>query len=102
MKFTLIAVAASLLFTSSVSRAATIALTNSDALNSTSFNTGLNWANGAAPSGGNAYQTAAFRLRTPANTTPITFAGSSLEAQSGGGELRIKTAATVTINSFIL
>lgn len=81
--------------------AATIALTNSDALSSTSFNTGLNWANGQPPGPGNAYQTVAFRLRTPNNTTPLTFAGDSLEVQNGG-DLRIKTGATITINNFIL
>jgi hypothetical protein len=86
MKLKLIGAAVLLCFATSVSRAATIALTNTDALNTTSFNTGLNWANGVAPIGGNAYQTATFRLRTPANTTPITFAGTSLEAQSGGGD----------------
>jgi uncharacterized repeat protein (TIGR03806 family) len=85
-----------------VSRAANIALTNTDAINTTSFNAGLNWANGVAPTPGNNYLTAGFRLRTPANTTPITFAGDSLEIQGGGGELRLKTGAAVTINNLIL
>lgn len=96
---TILAILASQMFNL---RAANIALINTDAINTTSFNTGLNWANGAPPSAGNAYLTATFRLRTPANTTPITFAGDSLELQSGGGELRIKTGATVTINNFIM
>src|ERR1051325_3723401 len=79
MKSLLIAAAMFLTFEPSALDAATIVLTNIDAINTTSFNTGLNWANGVAPTAGNAYQTAVFRLRTPANTTPITFAGDSLE-----------------------
>jgi uncharacterized repeat protein (TIGR03806 family) len=102
MKTALITAAAVLAFELSPLPAATIALVNSDALNTTSFNAGLNWANGLAPTAGNAYQTATFRLRTPANASDITFAGDSLEVQSGGGELRHKTAATVTIDHFIL
>ena len=69
-------------------RAVTLVLTNSDVLGSSSFNSGLNWANGAAPGAGNAYQTSVFRLRSPAAATPVIFAGSSLEVHSGGGDLR--------------
>lgn len=84
-----------------ISQAATIALNVGDALNTTSFNTVGHWVGGAAPTSGNAYQTAAFVLRTPANATSIAFAGDSLEIQSFGA-LRGKTAATVTITNLIL
>jgi uncharacterized repeat protein (TIGR03806 family) len=77
-------------------------MNGSDAINTTSFNTGLHWTGGAAPAGGNTYQTSTFLLRTPSNNIPVTFAGDSLELQSGGGELRIKTMAPVTINNLIL
>jgi fibronectin-binding autotransporter adhesin len=73
----------------------------SDAAGTSSFNSGLNWSGGLAPEPGNTYQTAAFILRTPQNTTSITFLGDSLEVQSGGN-LRIKTAATVTITNLIV
>ena len=82
-------------------RAATIAMNASDAINTSSFNTGLHWAGGAVPQPGNAYQTAAFLLRTPQNAAAISFAGDSLEIQTGG-TLRDKTAATVTITNLIL
>jgi autotransporter-associated beta strand protein len=81
--------------------AANIALIATDPIGSTSFNTGLNWANGVAPASGNAYQTAAFLLRTPPNSTSAVFAGDSLEVQSGGN-FRIKTAATITVANLIL
>ncbi len=81
--------------------AASIVMSASDAINTSSFNTGLNWTGGAVPVGGNAYQTAAFLLRTPVNATAIAFAGDSLEIQTGGS-LRDKTAATVTIANLIL
>jgi beta-glucosidase len=80
---------------------ATIALNASDALNTSSFNSGLHWTGGAAPAAGNAYQTAGFLLRTPQNATSVSFPGDSLEVQSGG-TLRQKTAATVTITNLIL
>ncbi|HZI32115.1 MAG TPA: autotransporter-associated beta strand repeat-containing protein, partial [Candidatus Binatia bacterium] len=82
-------------------RTATIVMTGSDGFGATSFNTGLNWSNGQPPAGGNAYQTAAYLLRTPANTADIAFAGDSLEIQNGG-ILRDKTAAAVTIANLIL
>ena len=78
-----------------------IVMDASDALGSSSFNSGLDWTGGAASVAGNAYQTASFLLRTPANTTSIAFAGNSLEIQSGG-DLRDKTAATVTVTNLIL
>ena len=95
-------VALALLAGAEISRGATIALNALDAVNTTSFNTGLHWPGGAAPTNGNAYQTATFLLRTPTTNTPVTFAGDSLEIMGGGGGLRIKTIATVTINNLIL
>ena len=83
-------------------RGATIALNAGDAVNTTSFNTGLHWTGGAVPVAGNAYQTATFLLRTPTVNTPVAFAGDSLEIMSGGGELRLKTIAPVTITNLIL
>ena len=83
------------------SPAATITMNASDALNTSSFNSGLHWNGGAAPTAGNAYQTVNFLLRTPANASDIAFAGDSLEVQNGGS-LRDKTAATVTITNLIL
>lgn len=89
-----------LLVGAGLSPGATIALTNSDALGTTSFNTGLNWAGGAAPTSGNAYQTSTFLLRTPLNAASLAFAGDLLEVQSGGS-LRDKTAAIITITNLI-
>ena len=85
-----------------IARGATIVMDGSDAINTASFNTGLNWTGGAAPTNGNAYQTSTFLLRTPPNGTSVAFAGNSLEIQGGGGELRHKTAATVTVTNLIL
>ncbi len=79
--------------------AATIALNASDAGGATSFNTGLHWVGGAAPIGGNTYQTLTFLLRTPTANTPVTFAGDSLQV---GGTLRIKTIATVTVSNLVV
>src|SRR4051794_27555218 len=63
------------------SRAANIVMNGSDALGTSSFNTGLHWTGGVAPTAGNTYQTSTFLLRTPTNATPVTFAGDSLELQ---------------------
>lgn len=81
--------------------AANFVLNANDAINTSSFNSGLHWPGGAAPAPGNTYQTANFMLRTPQNATAITFLGDSLEVQAGG-TLRNKTAATVTISNLIL
>ena len=85
-----------------ISRGGTIVMNGSDALNTTSFNTGLHWTGGVSPASGNAYQTSTFLLRTPTNGTSVAFAGDSLEIQGGGGELRHKSAATVTVTNLIL
>lgn len=79
----------------------TIVMNASDAVTTSSFNSGLNWTGGAAPTAGTAYQTAAFLLRTPQNTTSLAFLGDSLEVQAGG-ILRDKTAATITVTNLIL
>jgi autotransporter-associated beta strand protein len=78
------------------SPAATITMNASDAINTSSFNSGLHWNGGAAPTTGNAYQTVSFLLRSPTNQAPVAFAGDSLEIQAGG-EFRLKTAAMVTV-----
>ena len=91
-----------LLLGAELSRGATIALNASDAQNTNSFVTGLHWTGGAAPTNGNAYQTATFQLRSPTNAVPVTFAGDSLEVMGGGGNLRIKTTAAVTVSNLIL
>ena len=83
------------------SHAATIVMNASDAITTTSFNSGLHWTGGAAPVAGNAYQTAAFMLRTPQNSTSLAFLGDSLEVQPGGS-LRDKTAGTITVTNLIL
>lgn len=58
---------------------ANISLTGNDTLGQTSFNTGQNWAGGAAPVATNDYYTAGFDIRTPGTaTTNYTFAGNSL------------------------
>ena len=102
MKFLLMAVIATAWLVLPVSGGSIFVLTNSDVTGVSSFNTGVNWTNGAAPIAGNSYQTAAFILRTPANSSPVAFAGDSLEIQNGGN-LRIKTsAATVTVGNLIL
>jgi autotransporter-associated beta strand protein len=82
-------------------RAANFVMSGNDGNGVSSFNTGTNWTGGAAPAPGNTYQTAGFVLRTPANSTAITFAGSSLEVQNGG-DLRIKTSAAVTVTNLIV
>ncbi|HOP98907.1 MAG TPA: glycoside hydrolase family 3 C-terminal domain-containing protein [Verrucomicrobiota bacterium] len=76
-------------------------MTGSDAIGTSSFNTGLHWPGGIAPAPGNTYQTAAYMLRTPEMAGSLVFEGDSLEVQSGG-TLRHKTAGTITIDNLIL
>ncbi len=60
-------------------------LNASDAANTSSFESGLNWAGGAMPSWTNHYVVASSRtLRTPADGLHHTFAGSSLTLSNGG------------------
>src|SRR5271170_641822 len=100
-KFILTIAAVIFAFQPSVSRAANFVMSGSDAIGTSSFNSGANWTGGAAPAAGNTYQTSAFLLRTPGNSTSLAFAGNSLEIQSGG-DLRDKTSATITVNDLIL
>ena len=79
----------------------TFTLTGNDALAASSFNSAGLWSPNLAPLPGDIYLTSDFLLRTPQNTIPITFAGGSLEVQSGGA-LRDKTQATVTITNLII
>ncbi len=83
------------------SNAANFVMSGNDAIGASSFNSGVNWTGGAAPAAGNTYQTSAFLLRTPGNSTSLTFAGDSLEVQDGGN-LRDKTSATITVNDLLL
>ena len=85
-----------------MSQAANFVMSGSDAVGASSFNSGANWPGGAAPAAGNTYQTGANLLRTPANSTSLTFAGSSLEIQTGGNLRDKTTAATITVNNLIL
>jgi len=73
------------------SLAGTVTLTNTDAMGYSSFNTGLNWNNGLAPTGGNAYFTANFTLRTPGAPGSYGFGGDSLSLDTGGG-MNLKTS----------
>lgn len=59
--------------------AAQINMVGNDGLGQSSFNSGVNWAGGLAPSAGNDYFTAGFFIRTPGDsTTSDVFAGNSL------------------------
>jgi hypothetical protein len=95
---------AALLMGATVLRAASVTLTNSDALGSTSFNTALNWSNGQAPGAGNDYSTGAFILRTPANASSFTFQGASLTVNTNGNLYYKGTGSsgTITINNLIM
>jgi autotransporter-associated beta strand protein len=76
-KLTLL-VAASLLLRIS-GQAATINMNANDGVGTSSFNTGLHWVGGLAPSAGNDYNTAGFFMRTPGDTvTNYVFGGGSL------------------------
>src|SRR5215469_9836644 len=75
----ILAVALSSLALPMIASAANISLTGNDTLGQSSFNSGQNWAGGAAPSAANDYFTAGFFMRTPGNgTTNYTFGGNSL------------------------
>ncbi len=100
-----------LLVGAAVSHAAVINLIGNDStVGTSSFNTGLNWAGGLAPSAGNNYNTAGFFMRTPGNaTTAYTFGGDSLTlgvVNAANGSMLEKfsgaagTVRTLTINNF--
>ncbi len=79
-------------------KAATVTLTNPDAFGATSFNSGLNWSDGQAPSGTNDYvvvtlvPTNPMAVRTPAVAANFVFAGNSLTLGNGttNGQLTFK------------
>lgn len=82
---------------------ANISLGTADTVGNSSFNSAGNWSNGAAPNGTNNYFTTGFTLRSPANTTSYTFAGSSLSIDAGGRFLMKGLGGqTVTISNLIL
>jgi autotransporter-associated beta strand protein len=69
-----------------------------------SFNTGTNWADHAAPVAGNTYKTGANSMRTPADnnlTTNYVFAGDRLTLSQNGGILW-KTGGLTTIYDFVM
>jgi len=108
LKLSLIALScAAVLFVTGVINvhAANINMTGSDGFGATSFNAGLNWAGGQAPTAGNNYFTAGFLLRTPTAAGNFTFAGDSLTfqpnstANSTAMNLKGSSPSTITINN---
>lgn len=85
-------------------QAANISMNGSDGFNQTSFNSGLRWTGGAAPSAGNAYFTSTFLLRTPATAGTYSFAGDSLslDAKSTESFLLKSNGSNITINDLRL
>ena len=83
---------------------ATVNLSTTDLVNTSSFNAAGNWNPSAAPSAGNDYVVAIQRLRTPAATGDFTFAGDSLTLSTTGGNLTFKgnSSNTITIPHLIL
>ena len=79
-----------------------VTLNGTDALGTTSFNAIGNWSSGVAPLVGHKYETYDFQIRTPATTSPYTFAGDAL-TMSGGSLLWKGTASsTITISNLAL
>jgi len=74
-------------------------MNGNDAYGTSSFNTGVNWVLGVAPSAGNDYFSGGFNMRTPTSGSH-TFAGDSMTFN--GGLLGFKTTGTVTVNNLIL
>lgn len=60
------------------SLAADVTMTADDSIGSSSFNTGLHWSNGLAPSAGNDYYVGDFILRTPSDGNSYVFGGDAL------------------------
>ncbi|HXS69629.1 MAG TPA: autotransporter-associated beta strand repeat-containing protein, partial [Candidatus Polarisedimenticolia bacterium] len=97
--------------------AAVVNMSASDGLGTSSFNTGVHWADGQAPSAANDYNTAGFFMRTPGNSvTNYVFAGASLtlgpantvngingsileKFSSGAGSVRFLTVNNLTNTS---
>ncbi len=82
------------------STAGTVTMTTGDGFNQTSFNTGLHWDSGVAPTAGNDYVTAAFILRSPAAApNAITFLGDSLTVSPGGALYQKLNPLVMTVNN---
>ena len=79
-----------------------VTLTGADALGTTSFNAIGNWSSGVAPTAGHKYETYDFQLRTPATTSPYTFAGDALTMSGGTILWKGTTSSTITVNDFRL
>jgi autotransporter-associated beta strand protein len=78
----------------------TVTLMTSDAPGATSYTNSGNWSSGAAPVWSNNYVVAGLNLRTPADSSYHTFAGSSL-ILTNGGALRLTTSggAAITVGT---
>src|ERR1017187_1483676 len=79
--------------------AANVTMTAGDGSGTTSWNTGLHWSSGLAPTGGNNYDTLTYILRTPGAGGPFTFAGDSLTISPGGALYDKVGTVTVTVNN---
>lgn len=108
-RITQCATALTLLLHGGSAQAVQVTLTTSDAPGQSSFNSGLHWSNGQAPSAANTYVVPpGFTLRTPAGGGSGTFAGSSLTISGlsgpGGGSLEFAGTAgsVITVNNLIL
>ena len=77
-------------------------LTADDPFGQTSFASAGRWSDGLAPSAGKTYETANFRLRTPADTLSRTFAGDSLKLSGGALIWKGTTSSTTTIHQLTL
>src|SRR5437868_5472353 len=96
---------AGLLFMAGISLSVAATLRLSDEAGSSSLTGSTNWNPTGVPSGGNAYFTAAFTIRTTNSTTSggsIVFAGDSLSVDTGGrmiGKSGNNVAANFTSNA---
>jgi autotransporter-associated beta strand protein len=97
------ALLAVVLLATGTAQAANIFMIGSDTNGAiTSFNGGVNWPGGLAPTNGNAYFTGANIIRTPLGSSDYTFAGDSLSIDSGGNMNLKTTPSTITITNLIL
>ncbi len=78
---------------------ATVMMTSTDNLGSTSFNAAGNWSSGAAPNAGNSYETFDFTLRTPPNASSHSFAGSALKISGGSLLWKGTSSSVITVNN---
>ena len=83
-------------------QASQVNLTADDPLGQASFNATGRWSDGLAPSAGKTYETANFRLRTPADTASRTFAGQSLKLSGGGLTWKGTASSSLTIHDLRL